>query len=126
MYSWLTSINSSIICVRYSLLINGLEIPMVNGAPSAPGASVAASVAGASVAAASVGASVAGMSVGSGASVAGAPQAAIRDAIVMKTVTNKTSFLLFLDIFIFSLILSRVYKFCNRGDLVQDTSFFHS
>src|SRR6187200_763289 len=105
MYSLFTSISSSIICVRYSLLINGLEIPMVYGAPSAAGASVAASVAGASVAATSVGASVAGISVGLGASVAGAPQAAIRDATVIKIVSNRTSFLLFLDIFIFSLSL---------------------
>src|SRR5918994_6681804 len=105
MYSWLTAISSSIICVRYSLLMKGLEIPIVNGAPSAPGASVAGASVGASVIAsvgASVaGASVAGASVAAGGSVWGAPQAAIMDAIVISTVTNKTSFLLFVDIFIF-------------------------
>src|SRR5688500_7507502 len=104
MYSWLTSINSSIICVRYSLLINGLEMPIVNGAPSAagwvPGASVAGdSVAGISVAGISVaGASVAGASVAGGASVVGAAQAVIMDRMVIITVTSKTNFLLFSDI----------------------------
>src|SRR5215207_11061596 len=104
MYSWLTAINSSIICVRYSLLMNGLEIPIVYGAPSPAGASVpgASVAAGASVGASVAGASVAGASVAAGASVGGAPQAAIMDAMVINMVTNKTSFLLFLDMFIFS------------------------
>jgi hypothetical protein len=79
---------------------------MVNGAPSAPGASVASPVAGASVgdsvAGISVGASVAGSCVAAGGSVCGAPQAAIMDAMVSNTVTNKIYFLLLLDIFIFS------------------------
>jgi hypothetical protein len=45
---------------------------------------------------------VAGASVAAGGSVCGAPQAAIMDAMVIKMVTNKTSFLLFVDMFIFS------------------------
>src|SRR5688572_14361198 len=99
MYSWLTSINSSIICVRYSLLINGLEMPIVNGTPSAAGWVPGASVAGDSVAGISVaGASVAGASVAGGASVVGAAQAVIMDRMVIITVTSKTNFLLFSDI----------------------------
>src|SRR5687768_11303055 len=100
MYSWLTAISSSIICVRYSLLINGLDTPIVNGAPSAAGSVAGASVAGASVAGGSVaGASVAGTSVaGGGASVVGAAQAVIMDRMVTSTVTSKTNFLLFGDI----------------------------
>src|SRR5688572_13130753 len=99
MYSWLTSINSSIICVRYSLLIKGLDIPMVYGAPSAAGSVPGASVAGDSVAGISVaGDSVAGASVAGGASVVGAAQAVIMDRMVIITVTSKTNFLLFADI----------------------------
>src|SRR5215216_2508678 len=103
MYSWLTSINSSIIWVRYSLLMNGLEIPMVNGPPAAAGSVAGASVAADSVAGISVaGASVAGASVAGGASVVGAAQAVIMDRMVTITVTSKTNFLLFADIFLFS------------------------
>src|SRR5690606_3565283 len=108
MYSWLIWINSSIICVRYSLLMKGLEMPMVKGAPSAPGASVAGASVGASVAGISVaGGAVAGGWVGGGASVVGAPQAASREAIVINTVNSKTNFLLWVDIFIFSYLLIR-------------------
>src|SRR5215207_534267 len=104
MYSWLTSINSSIIWVRYSLLMKGLEIPIVNGPSPPAGASVAGSSVepGASVAA---GASVVGAWV-AGASVAGVAQAAIRDRIATITVISRTNFLLFADMFIFSYFLS--------------------
>src|ERR1044071_6214606 len=96
MYSLLTSCSSEIIWVRYSLLMKGLEIPMVKGPVPA-----AASVAGISVAEASVaaGGSVAGACVAAGAwvAVAGEPQATIMEAMVIMTVTSKTSFLLLVD-----------------------------
>src|SRR5688500_13695915 len=84
--------------------MKGLEIPMVNGPSPAAGASVAgASVAGISVAGISVaGISVAGASVAAGASVVGAAQAASMDVIVIHTITNKTNFLLLLNMFFFS------------------------
>jgi hypothetical protein len=61
MYSWLTSISSAIICVRYSLLMNGFEMPIVK--VSAAGSSVAA---GACVASGAAVGSGAGASVGWG------------------------------------------------------------
>src|SRR6266536_4256386 len=107
-YSLLTSCNSEIICVRYSLLMNGLEIPTVNFFPAGAwvAASVAACVAGASVTA---GACVAGACVATGACVAGVPHAASRDMMVMETSAIKTSFLLLLDM-IFLLLGICVYS----------------
>src|SRR4051794_21684299 len=85
MYSLLVSISSWIICVRYSLLMKGFEIPMVNFLPGAaaavlPAAVVADSVAAAVIAGDSVAAAViAGISVAAtviaGASVAAAVMA---------------------------------------------------
>jgi hypothetical protein len=46
--------------------------------------------------------------------VAGAPQAAINEATLTSTVINRTNFLLFVDIFIFSWILIRVVVFSTE------------
>src|SRR5512143_4110217 len=81
-YSALTALSSSIICVRYSLLMKELEMPMVNFL--AAGASVAAGAAG----------WVAGASVAAGAGVAAGAQAASMDAMAIIAVATSTNFLM--------------------------------
>ncbi len=101
MYSLLISINSAIICVRYSLLMNGFETPIVNflasGAAGCSGALVGSGAAGCSGALVASGALVgsAGAWVGCGATQA----VSTSERTVIRVASNIT---VFLDMFIFS------------------------